>query len=532
MKLEVIESDSVIIGSGLASLYTALHLKTNHSIAIITKDEMLRNSSSLAQGGIAVAMAPDDWHAHIEDTLIAGCYYNDVAATTLLVKNARREIEQLIALGVEFDKEVDRGMIHATLEGGHSKRRVIHAGGDATGKVVMTQLLACVQKRQNITCYEQTMAVELLTDNNQVIGVVAIKDETLYIFKSKNVVIATGGIGGLYRHSTNYPFATGDGIALASLAGAKIQHMSLVQFHPTAYLPENSSQCFLISEAVRGEGGILRGYQYQPFMLAIDPRGDLAPRDIVARGIANEMQQHALAHISLDIAHKDEAFLKDRFPTIYDFLKVRGIDMANDLIPVTPVAHYFIGGIVVDLKGGTSVKGLYACGEAASTGVHGANRLASNSLLECLVFGRCVADSINQNQATEHRLPGQNAIDVHTLLAKYSVYEKNMVAERFEILQSLKWRIKHLMTQHVGIVRTHEGLEEARDQMAGLSLELRQNKCLSNDYFEVKHMLCIAKSVIADALSKDSMGCHYKVVNAVQSQYDFTKKIYKEVRHE
>ncbi len=496
------EFDVVILGAGLAGIYTALNLDRTLKIGIFVKDKIEKGSSNLAQGGIAAEVDFDEAkiEEHFEDTLRAGSYLNNKDAVRVLVNEAGDNIRNLISLGVNFDKD-ENGELVKTLEGGHRSRRILHAGGDATGASVMFDLRNKLKTYTNIEVFENEMAFQIIKDDNKAIGIVAINpnNEAVYVFANK-IIIATGGIGGIYKNSTNEKFACGDGIALAYRAGIKISNMEFVQFHPTGlYEEEKRGQRFLISEAVRGEGAILRNIEGARFMDKYDPeRMELAPRDVVSQAIYREMFDTWSDHVYLDIRHKTKDFLIHRFPTIYDKCKSIGIDMSKDLIPVSPIEHFLCGGIDVDLIGHTSLENVYAVGECAYTGVHGANRLASNSLLECIVFAKRISDEINANMAS---------------------FKKRIVKFPYEggeprkfNFKSIRVEIRDIMDKYVSIVRTSDGLDIAKKIIERHYNNLKKINVLSRYYFETLNMATVALIIINCAIArKESIGCHYRV---------------------
>lgn len=389
--MDTVSTDFIVIGSGLAGLTSSIILSKYGKVLLATKGKLSDGSTNWAQGGIAcVVEERDSWKKHMEDTLVAGVYHNDKKAVELLVKSAANAIDWLSQQGVVFEKI--KGKFKAGREGGHSYNRIIHAS-DFTGKEIEMTLVGKVKKNKNIIIWENTFAKKLLVDRKKCFGVEVVGPvsrvsqsghplHTTYCF-AKRIILATGGLGQIYEWTTNPYVATGDGIAMAYRAGAKLEDMEFIQFHPTA-LADGKSPLFLISEAVRGEGAYLVKETGERFMGDYDGRMELAPRDIVARAIFAEQKKGF--EVCLDIRHKEKEFLQKRFSNIYKKLKKRGFDLAKDLIPVTPAAHFSCGGIVTDLYGRTNIKNLFAFGEVAATGVHGANRLASNSLLESVVF--------------------------------------------------------------------------------------------------------------------------------------------------
>ena len=388
--------DVIIVGSGVAGLYSAINLDKSKKILILSKESMDENNSYLAQGGIAAAVAEGDLPKyHFEDTIKAGAGQCDNEAVSILVEQAPTDVEILCNIGTNFDRNVD-GTLTTTREGGHRRFRIIHALGDATGRELIDSLLRECRMRENISIVENCFAVDVVTAKGSYAGLLVKQDNEYKYMMSKAIIFASGGIGQVYKNTTNANVITGDGIAMAYRAGAELSDMEFVQFHPTAMYSENLHENkFLISEALRGEGGILRNIAGKRFMPEYHEMAEVAPRDIVARAIFAEMKKTNSDFVYLDMTHKAPDLIKGRFPNIYKHCFERGIDMTKQFIPVCPVQHYFMGGIKTDLWGSTNIQGLYACGEAANTGVHGANRLASNSLLEGLVFGRRCAEKIN-----------------------------------------------------------------------------------------------------------------------------------------
>ncbi len=386
--------DVVIVGSGVAGLYGALNLDKNLKVLLVCKRELQLSNSSLAQGGIASVLDKqnDSIEAHIKDTLIAGGYKNNPQTTEILANQGPKELLKLIDYGVCFDKNPD-GSLHATLEGGHSKPRIYHHK-DSTGKEVVDKLLASVLKLENVEFAENAVVCGIKHNENFSFDILS--DGRHQYVNSHFCLLATGGIGRVYEYTTNSKNATGDGIALAYELGAKISQLSYIQFHPTAFANEKTRESFLISESVRGEGAHLLNFSGERFMQKYDERLELAPRDVVSRSIIMEEKATGSNRFYIDISHKDSEFIINRFPMIYKNLLGQGFDMTKQKIPVYPCQHYLMGGINVDADAKTSIKNLYAAGECANTGVHGNNRLASNSLLEGLVFSHRAAKSINR----------------------------------------------------------------------------------------------------------------------------------------
>ncbi|MDP2892418.1 MAG: L-aspartate oxidase [Bacillota bacterium] len=498
--MERCDADVIIIGSGVAGLYTALNLDERLSCIVLNKSGPEESNSMYAQGGIAaVVERGDDPEAHLQDTLAAGAGLCELEAARVLVSEGPADITSLIKLGVPFDLE-SNGRLHIAREGAHSQNRIIHCGGDATGFHLTKTLLRAASERSNIRMIDNAFLVDVLTDENGAATGVAAACGKLpcRYFAAPRIVIASGGIGRVYRNSTNASCATGDGITAAMRAGAELKDMEFVQFHPTALIhPDNRGRFFLISEALRGEGAVLRNRRWERFMIKVHPMGDLAPRDIVSRAIINEMRKSDLPHVYLDITSKPRDFLKSRFPTIYYECMRRDIDIAIDWIPVLPVQHYFMGGIKADIDSRASIPGLYACGEAACTGVHGANRLASNSLLECLVFGRRCAQHINGSVGSK---PGTPKLE-----KAVSKRDDDMDIESF------RTEIRELMTKKGGIIRNAAGLTEAIEKTGQIYDRMDATAFSDIREFETYNMASIAQRVLKAALErKESIGAHYR----------------------
>jgi L-aspartate oxidase len=498
--------DVIVIGSGLAGMSLALRLAATHRIALITKRLIDDSATNWAQGGIAAVLDDaDSVESHIQDTFTAGAGLCDPAATRFVVEHGRGAIDWLIGQGVPFTRD-DAGY-HLTREGGHSARRVIHVA-DATGAAVQQTLSAKVRAHPNIAVLERHIVVDLITGAKLGLKtqrcwgayVLDIDTDRVVTLAAPNTVIASGGAGKSYLYTTNPDTATGDGIAMAWRAGCRVANLEFIQFHPTClYHPQAKS--FLITEAMRGEGGILRLPDGTRFMPAHDPRAELAPRDIVARAIDHEMKKHGLDCVFLDMTHKGEPFLREHFPNIFARCLELGIDIARQPIPVVPAAHYTCGGIVVDLSARTDVPGLYALGEAASTGLHGANRLASNSLLECVVFSEAVAADIRaQRPLGAPKLPRWD--------------ESRVTDADEEIVISHNWdELRRFMWDYVGIVRTSKRLERARHRIRLLEKEIDEfyaNFRVSNDLIELRNLVLTAHLIVACAQRrKESRGLHF-----------------------
>ncbi len=511
--------DVAIVGSGLAGLSVALHLAENKKIAVISKRTLRDGASDWAQGGIAAVLdSTDSIDQHVADTLIAGAGICDETATRFIVEHSRKAIDWLITQGVPFtrDETTELGY-HLTREGGHSQRRIIHAA-DATGHAVQLTLEQRVREHPNITLLEHHFAIDLITTDKLHLKGEASRCLGLYVqdvvtgkvmtISASQTVLATGGAGKVYLYTTNPDTATGDGIAMAWRAGCRMANMEFIQFHPTClYHPYAKS--FLISEAVRGEGGLLKlpasagSVAGQRFMPQHDERGELAPRDVVARAIDFEMKKRGLDHVDLDITHQSPEFLKEHFPTIYARCLEFGIDITRQPIPVVPAAHYTCGGIMTDLDGRTEIAGLYAVGETAYTGLHGANRLASNSLLECVVLGRAAALHIaQQSPTTTHALPEWD--------------ESRVTDADEEVVITQNWdELRRFMWNFVSIVRTTKRLERAQHRIRLLKEEIDEyyaNFRITPDLLELRNLVDVASLIVNSALSRhESRGLHYSL---------------------
>ena len=501
--------DVLIVGSGLAGLTSALHLADQRRVGIITKRRLLDGASDWAQGGIAAVLAADDsFEAHVQDTLIAGAGLCDIEITRQVVSQGREAIQWLIAQGVPFTRDTQHPTgYHLTREGGHSQRRVIHAA-DATGHAVQTTLVERVKSHPNITLFEDHIAIDLITDaklnrpGKRCYGLYALDKSSgrVLTVAAQQTILASGGAGKVYLYTTNPDVATGDGLAMGWRAGCQVANMEFIQFHPTClYHPHAKS--FLVTEAVRGEGGVLKLADGSRFMPAHDARAELAPRDVVARAIDYEMKKRGLDCVYLDISHKPAGFVREHFPNIYERCLALGIDITRAPIPVVPAAHYSCGGVITDRHGRTDIAGLYAVGEVAFTGLHGANRLASNSLLECLVFGRAAAYDILAQSTTP--LPALPAWD-----------ESRVTDADEEIVISHNWdELRRFMWDYVGIVRTNKRLERALHRIELLKEEIGEyyrNFRVSNDLLELRNLVLTAELIVRCAMARhESRGLHF-----------------------
>ena len=518
-----IKTDVLIIGSGIAGLYAALKISEFANVAVITKKEKSESNTNYAQGGIASVFDPNDsFEKHISDTLTAGDGLCDRKAVEVLVKEGPDKVFDLMKIGAEFTKKED-GSLDLAKEGGHSAHRIVHSK-DLTGREVEMALLRAVSQKNNIQILENHFAIDLLTEHN----IFQLRNEpinnrkcygayvlncstgTVITIQAKATILATGGLGQVYLHTTNPRIATGDGFAMAYRAGVVLGNMEFIQFHPTSLFTHHKANIytpnFLISEAVRGFGGLLRNQKGERFMEKYDPRKELAPRDIVARAIDNELKKSGEDCVYLDITHKNADEIKSHFPHIYNNCLNYGIDITKNLIPVVPAAHYACGGIVVDLNGRTSLKGLYAVGEVSMTGVHGANRLASNSLLEALVFSYKAALDLKENisslKYSDYPIP---AWDESGTLS---------IEENIMITHSVK-EIKHLMWDYVGIVRSNLRLDRAAHRMHLLYNEIEEfykKTKVSESLLELRNIAATAHTIIKCAkLRKESRGLHYTI---------------------
>lgn len=498
--------DYIVVGGGLAGLSTAHFLSERGAeVALITLGTLEESNSYYAQGGIAaVSDSSDTWQGHFEDTMEAGRGLCSADAVRVLTEEAPQRIEELIGMGMQFDTE--NGRLALGLEGGHHHHRILHAGGDATGRMITTFMIQQVQSNEHIHIFDHHLACEIVQSEGRCAGLWIYDEEAheMELFLASCVVLATGGAGALYHPTTNPPTTLGDGIALAYRAGVKLMDMEFIQFHPTAlYTPDGAA--FLVSEAVRGEGAYLLDREGKRFMQDIHPLAELAPRDIVARSIFLQMKKQRTPYVTLSLKHLDPDLIRKRFPTITAHCEQLGMDMTHE-IPVTPAAHYTVGGIQVDLNGATSLPCLYAVGEVASTGVMGANRLASNSLIECAVFAKRIAEHA-QTIESPCRMKEEWASPFTKLLPKEKS-DKWMKKTGEHLMEKLG---KILMTD-VGIIRSEEGLIEAaeyiEDKIRDLMIPARENisAFLVRQRYEVA--LLIARSA---NLRTESRGGHYRL---------------------
>lgn len=518
-------AEVVVLGSGIAGLFFALRTAEKHSVCIVTKKTAAESATNWAQGGIAAAIGSDDsFERHARDTIEAGAGLCREDVVRMVVQKGPSSIRSLLDLGVEFDREdlKNESSFELGREGGHRTRRVLHHG-DATGREIEGTLLSHARKHPNIQLLENHCAVDLITSaklgrpgTNRVIGVYVFdrQEDRVEAYGCKAVFLATGGAGKVYQYTSNPDIASGDGMAMAYRAGATLANMEFFQFHPTClYHPKAKS--FLITEAIRGEGGILRNTEGKPFMSGHHELRDLAPRDVVARAIDTELKRTGADHVLLDITHKEATFLKKRFPTIYSRCLNFGIDLTKEPIPVVPAAHYCCGGVVTDKSGETDLPNLFAAGEVTCTGLHGANRLASNSLLEGVVFAEAASDALKK------RLPSLSENDTIPIP---DWQEGNATDSSEAVVIKQNWdEIREFMWNYVGIVRSDKRIDRAKRRIELLRDEITEyywNFRLTTDLIELRNLSCIAHLVIECASQrKESRGLHYNIdfPNAKQS---------------
>jgi len=509
--MQTFDFDFVVVGSGIAGLMSAIHLSRFGSVCVLTKKDSAESNTNYAQGGIACVMNSDDsFEAHVQDTLVAGDGLCDEKVVRKIVSSGPGRIEELEQMGMKFAEQNGASGIQYDLgrEGGHSKRRVLHAG-DITGREIEKVLLEKA-RASKVVVMEHCLVIDLVTTGwlglsvlNRCVGGYFLNRQTgaISAFRTPHTVLATGGGGKVYLYTSNPDITTGDGLALAWRAGVPIKNLEFIQFHPTClYHPDAKS--FLISEAVRGEGAVLVNSSGVPFMERYDQRGSLAPRDVVARAIDNEMKLTGAACVFLDIRSKSAEFLAGRFPNIYQTCKSFGIDMAKDLVPVVPAAHYFCGGIEADVDGTTALPGLYACGEVACTGLHGANRLASNSLLEALVCSHDMAMKIGEISCEHVRV----AIPDWQTGAAVPSDEAIVIEHNWNEVRTCMW-------DYVGIVRSNKRLERARRRIGNLRAEIQQyyyDYVVNADLLELRNIAAVGELIVRSAILRhESRGLHY-----------------------
>ncbi len=506
-----LQFDVIIVGSGGAGLSLALSLPEHYRIAILAKSVLTDASTYYAQGGVAAVLdQSDSIQQHIDDTLIAGAHLCEKQAVEHTVEGGKPSVDFLLKHGVQFTLD-EHEQLHLTCEGGHSQRRIIHSA-DATGKAISTTLVQRIQEKQNIQIFENYVAIDLITQHklgytdqeNRALGLYALDEqsEQVITFLAPFTALACGGAMKAYLYTSNPDIATGDGIAMAYRAGCRVANMEFNQFHPTClYHPQARS--FLITEAMRGEGAYLRLPDGERFMLRFDERAELAPRDIVARAIDYEIKRLGIRHVWLDITHQPETFVKEHFPTLYERLLELGIDITKEMIPVVPAAHYTCGGVMVDDHSQTDIAGLYAIGETSYTGLHGANRMASNSLLECFVYGMSAAEHIQAQFTSEFQAP---------TVAAWDASQVENPDEDVVILQN--WdELRQTMWNYVGIVRTTKRLERALNRIQMLKSEITeyyQDYHVSKNLIELRNLVLVSEMIVRCAMQrKESRGLHY-----------------------
>ncbi len=503
LKIRKTITDYVIVGSGVAGLYTALCLAEHGRVTVLSKQDLIAGNTWFAQGGIAAAFSPEDSPTlHFEDTWKAGVCFGDHAAIRALVEEAPARINDLLELGVHFDRT--GGAIALGREGAHSMKRILHIGGDATGRELIEALLHAA-KKSGISFIEDAFAEELDVENGCCQGLFyTLQNGQIHYIAARAVILATGGCGQIYQFTTNAPAVTGDGLIMAYRAGAVLRDLEFFQFHPTVFLPPDG-QPFLISEAVRGEGAYLVNAAGERFMLHYHERAELGPRDIVSRAIVEE-QRKTRDYVYLDLRHLGSDFIPERFPTIYNRCLEWQLDITRQLIPVTPAAHYLIGGIEVDLDGHTAVKNLYAVGEVASTGVHGANRLASNSLLEGLVYGyRAAMAAVKVDYGSDEGRQVESSPAPQPAFVRCPADR-----QQEEVCSRLRPDLTWLMWHKVGLIRTEESMLQMKAALEEW-LPLTEFRYACPEHNETANMVLIARMMTEAALvRRESRGCHYR----------------------
>ena len=494
-------TDVLVVGSGIAGSSAALAAASAASVLLVTKGSLTDGCTREAQGGIAVALGADDSpEDHFQDTVSAGAGLCDEQAVRVLTEEAPARIEELMGRGMQFDHK--DGVLSFTREGGHRRARILHANGDATGAAVAAVLSERVAEQESIGVFDNTFTLDLLTHNGACHGaLIWSRARGLMMVRAKRTILATGGCGRVYRETTNPPVATGDGLAMAFRAGATLRDMEFVQFHPTALYLAGAPRA-LISESLRGEGAVLRNRAGERFMERYHPDAELAPRDTVSRSIVQEMKQAGDTHVLLDVTHKSREYLASRFPTITQLCDRFGLDIAEDMIPVRPAAHYHVGGLTVDVDGRTPVESLLACGEVACTGVHGANRLGSNSLLEGLVFGSRAGEAAAGDCG---RMEGTPALHSIQGLPQEPAYGRLNLADVENSLLSVMWRA-------AGVERTQAGLDEALEMITFWCRYVMDKEFGAPEGWQLQNTLTVARLIAMSARQREeSRGVHYRV---------------------
>ncbi|MGW9128215.1 L-aspartate oxidase [Paenibacillus chitinolyticus] len=491
------KTDVIIIGAGIAGLFTALQASASQRVLLITKKSLLDSNTRYAQGGIAAVISDEDSpEYHLQDTLVAGAGLCSRDAVDVLVHEGPQGVQDLIRMGTQFDLE--NGEIALTKEGAHSQRRILHANGDATGAEIVRALSENTKNNPSIEIWDDHIVIDLITVDGECCGALVQKPDGQRVYVQGNAtVLCTGGAGQLFRYTTNPDVATGDGVAIAYRAGADIRDMEFIQFHPTVLVYPGAPR-FLISEAVRGEGAYLRNIKGERFMEKYHPQLELAPRDVVARAIVSEIEETGSSFIYLDITDEPEQMIRHRFPTIYETCLSFGLDLTSDWIPVAPAAHYMMGGVKTDLHGETNIKRLFACGEVSSTGVHGANRLASNSLSEAIVFGRRIIDRIRTLAPLPNGVPQTGeGTSARTELPKQAMVEK-------------KLKLQKVMVRYAGVRRDAAGLQRGLDELKRHLPSF--DSCLTRreDYEFANLLTCALLTAEAALRREESRGGHYR----------------------
>ena len=517
--------DVIIIGSGIAGLFAAISASEYKHVLMITKKSLLDSNTRYAQGGIAVVIAADDSPLyHRQDTLLAGAGLCSSSAVDVLVQEGPAGVQELIRLGTLFDT-ID-GQLELTREGAHSHRRILHANGDSTGYEIVRALSQHVAEHPRIEVWDEHLAIDLVTYHNECTGVIVKQpDDHLVYVQAEATVICSGGSGQLYQYTTNPDVATGDGVAMAYRTGAQVRDMEFIQFHPTALCYPGAPR-FLISEALRGEGAILRNRTGEAFMANYHLLKELAPRDIVARAIISEMEKEQTTFVYLDITHESEDTLKRRFPTIFATCMSYGLNLAQDWIPVAPAAHYMMGGIQTDLQGASSIHRLFACGEVSSTGIHGANRLASNSLSEAIVFGKRVVQQILQLPPIDKFVEDSSLLE-----KKMFFYDKNVPEFTNYTAQWIHWRleVQQIMGEHAGLQRTASSLQEGIHKLEALTI-IFQYSMDTREAIELCNLLTCALLVMRSALYREeSRGGHYREDYPERNDFDWQQHIVQQI---
>ncbi len=488
------EFDIIVIGSGIAGLFAAIKAAKFARVCLLTKAALHETNTWLAQGGIAAALGEDDSPAyHSEDTLRAGAGLCDPAAVEIMVSEGMGCVRELLELGTPFD--MAGGCLAMTREGAHRRNRILHAGGDATGSLIQKTLQDHILGSSVVTVRQHTFVTDILLDGGSVCGVRTLTDGD---YSAGSVILATGGLGQVFSRTTNPVVATGDGVAMAYRAGAQISDIEFIQFHPTVFQGRHEGETFLLSEALRGEGAVLRNERGERFMDDYHEMAELGPRDIVARAIIEQMRKYETPNVYLDITHQDQDFLKKRFPTIYGLAAERGLDIARDWLPVAPAAHYAMGGVRTGLYGETNITGLYACGEASCSAVHGANRLASNSLLDGLVFAARAVEHINRTGKILNKKVAAES-------------RETFYSHRPSAISEIRESLRCLMFQEAGILRHQTGLMAVRSLIENCADVVRM-ECAEQGVWELKNLVIVADLITGNALLRtESRGSHYRI---------------------